>query len=103
MARIRQQKVLAAQWGPDGAALGAPDLTVADNQIFGQNVFSPAIQRQRLPKDVYKKLSQTLASGEALDTSLADAVALAMKEWALENGATHYSHVFQPLTGLTAE
>jgi glutamine synthetase len=103
MARIRQQNVLAAQWAPDGASLGAPDLTVADNQIFGQNVFSSAIQRQRLPKDVYKKLSQTLASGEALDTSLADAVALAMKEWALENGATHYSHVFQPLTGLTAE
>jgi glutamine synthetase len=103
MARIRQQNVLAAQWAPDGASLGAPDLTVADNQIFGQNVFSSAIQRQRLPKDVYKKLSQTLARGEALDTSLADAVALAMKEWALENGATHYSHVFQPLTGLTAE
>ena len=103
MSRIRQQNVLAAQWTPDGAALGAPDLTVADNQIFGENVFSSAIQRQRLPKDVYKKLSQTLASGEALDTSLADAVALAMKEWALEKGATHYSHVFQPLTGLTAE
>src|ERR1700733_10996868 len=103
MARIRQQNVLAAQWAPDGASLGAPVLTVADNHIFGQNVFSSAIQRQRLPKDVFKRLSQTLASGEALGTSLADAVALAMKEWALENGATHYSHVFQPLTGLTAE
>ncbi len=100
---IRQQNVLAAQWAPDGEILGAPDLTTSDNQIFGSNVFSPAIQRQRLPKDVYKKLSKTLASGEALDTSLADAVALAMKEWALEKGATHYSHVFQPLTGLTAE
>jgi glutamine synthetase len=103
MSRIRQQNVFAAQWTPDGTTLGAPDLTIADNQIFGENVFSPAIQRQRLPKDVYKQLSQTLANGDALDTSLADAVALAMKEWALENGATHYAHVFQPLTGLTAE
>jgi len=64
-----------------------------------ENVFSPAIQRQRLPKDVYKKLSKTLAKGEALDTTLADAVALAMKEWAMGKGATHYAHVFQPLTG----
>ncbi len=103
MSRIRQQNVLAAQWTPDGASLGAPDLTVADNQVFGENVFSAAVQRQRLPNDVFKALSHTLAKGEALDTSLADAVALAMKEWALENGATHYAHMFQPLTGLTAE
>ncbi len=103
MSRIRQQNVYAAQWAPDGASMGAPDLTVADNQIFGENVFSAAVQRQRLPKDVFKALSQTLAKGQALDTSLADAVALAMKEWALENGATHYAHMFQPLTGLTAE
>src|ERR1700754_4887748 len=100
---IRQQNVLAAKWSPNGDTLGAPDLTVSDNQVFGENVFSSAIQRQRLPKDVYGKLSKTLAKGEALDTSLADAVALAMKEWALEKGATHYAHVFQPLTGLTAE
>jgi glutamine synthetase len=103
MSPIRQQNVLAAQWTPDGAVLGAPDLTVADNQVFGENVFSSAIQRQRLPKDVYKRLSQTITSREPLDPSLADAVALAMKEWALEKGATHYSHVFQPLTNLTAE
>jgi glutamine synthetase len=102
MPRIRQQNVLAAQWTPDGI-LGAPDLTSPDNQVFGQNVFSPAVQRQRLPKEVYQKLSQTLAKGEALDTSLADVVAAAMKEWALEKGATHYTHMFQPLTGLTAE
>ncbi|HET9105211.1 MAG TPA: glutamine synthetase III [Solirubrobacteraceae bacterium] len=100
---IRQQNVLAAQWSPDGEILGAPDLTTTDNQVFGANVFSPAVQRQRLPKDVFKRLNKTLAKGEALDTSLADAVALAMKEWAMEKGATHYSHVFQPLTGLTAE
>jgi glutamine synthetase len=103
MPRIRQQNVLAAQWSANGGAIGAPDLTSPDNQVFGANVFSPAIQRQRLPKDVYKRLSKTLAKGEALDTSLADAVALAMKEWALEKGATHYTHMFQPLTGLTAE
>src|SRR5690348_7997542 len=103
MPRIRQQNVLAAQWTPNGGALGAPDLTVADNQTFGSNVFSPAVQRQRLPKEVFRRLQQTLARGEALDTSTADAVALAMKEWALEKGATHYTHVFQPLTGSTAE
>ncbi len=103
MPRIRQQNVLAAQWTPNGGALGAPDLTVADNQVFGANVFSTAVQRQRLPKDVFRRLQQTLARGEALDTSLADAVALAMKEWALERGATHYTHWFQPLTGSTAE
>ena len=99
----RQQNVLAAQWSPDGERLGTPDLTASDNQVFGENVFSPAIQHQRLPKDVYKRLSKTLAKGAALDTSLADEVALAMKEWALEKGATHYTHLFQPLTGLTAE
>jgi glutamine synthetase len=103
MPRIRQHNALAAQWAPNGGALGAPDLTVADNQLFGSNVFSPAVQRQRLPKDVFRRLQQTLARGEALDTSTADAVALAMKEWALERGATHYTHMFQPLTGLTAE
>jgi glutamine synthetase len=103
MPRIRQQNVLAAQWAPNGGALGAPDLTVADNQVYGSNVFSPAVQRQRLPKDVFRRLQQTLARGEALDTTLADSVSLAMKEWALEKGATHYTHMFQPLTGSTAE
>jgi glutamine synthetase len=103
MPRIRQQNVLAAQWAPNGGALGAPDLTIPDNQVFGSNVFSPAVQRQRLPRDVFRRLQQTLARGEALDTTLADSVALAMKEWALEKGATHYTHMFQPLTGSTAE
>ncbi len=103
MPRSRQQNVFAAQWTPNGGALGAPDLTIPDNQVFGANVFSPAVQRQRLPTDVFNRLQVTLARGEALDTSLADAVALAMKEWALERGATHYTHWFQPLTGSTAE
>src|SRR3984893_15304166 len=103
MPRIRQQNVMGAQSAPNGAALGAPDLTSPDNQVFGANVFSPTIQRQRLPKDVFRRLQQKLARGDALDTSTADAVALAMKEWALENGATHYTHWFQPLTGSTAE
>jgi glutamine synthetase len=103
MPRTRQQNVTAAQWSANGAALGSPDLTIADNQVFGTNVFSPSVQRRRLPKHVYKALARTLARGEALDTSLADAVAQAMKEWAMEKGATHYTHWFQPLTNTTAE
>ena len=71
--------------------------------IFGTNVFSPAVQRQRLPKHAYKALMATLERGDALDPTLADAVALAMKDWALEKGATHYTHWFQPLTNSTAE
>jgi glutamine synthetase len=103
MPRTRQQNVTAAQWSPNGDALGSPDLTVAGNQVFGENVFSPTVQRHRLPKHVYKALQRTLARGEALDTTLADAVAQAMREWAMEKGATHYTHWFQPLTGSTAE
>ena len=103
MPRTRQTNVTAAQWSANGAALGALDLTVPDNQVFGANVFSPAVQRARLPKHVYKALHRTLARGEALDTTLADSVAQAMKEWAMEKGATHYTHWFQPLTGSTAE
>ena len=103
MPRTRQHNVTAAQWSANGSALGAPDLTLPGNQTFAANVFSPAVQRQRLPKHVYKALQRTLARGEALDTSLADAVAQAMKDWAMEKGATHYTHWFQPLTGSTAE
>jgi glutamine synthetase len=103
MPRTRQHNVTAAQWSANGAALGSLDLTLPGNQVFGANVFSPAVQRQRLPKHVYKALQRTLAHGEALDTSLADAVAQGMKDWAMEKGATHYTHWFQPLTGSTAE
>jgi glutamine synthetase len=99
----RTQNVLAAQWSPNGDALGSTDLTLAANQVFGTNVFSPAVQRQRLPKAVYQRLQATLSRGEAIDTSLADQIAAAMKDWAMEKGATHYTHWFQPLTGSTAE
>ena len=103
MPRIRQQNVTAAQWSPNGEALGSLDLTKSDAYPFGENVFSAAVQKERLSKDTFKKLQNVLDKGEALDSSLADEVAEAMKEWALEKGATHFTHVFQPLTGLTAE
>jgi glutamine synthetase len=103
MPRTRIHNVSAAQWSANGDALGTQDLTAQNNQIFGASVFSLSEQRKRLPKHVYSQLRATLARGEELDTSLADMVAQAMKEWALEKGATHYTHWFQPLTGLTAE
>ncbi|MDP9385911.1 MAG: glutamine synthetase III [Actinomycetota bacterium] len=103
MPRTRTQNVTAAQWSPNGGALGAPDLTLPANQVYGANVFSPAVQRQRLPKAIFRSLQETLDAGMALDPALADAVASAMREWALERGATHFTHWFQPLTGSTAE
>ena len=101
--RIRQQNVTAAKWSANGEALGTVDLTEEKNNPFGVNVFSPTVQKDRLARDTYKELQSTLETGEALDPALADEIADAMKEWALERGATHYTHVFQPLTGLTAE
>jgi glutamine synthetase len=103
MPRTRQHNVTAAQWSANGSALGTPDLTLPGNQVFASNVFSANLQRHRLPKHVYRALQRTLEHGEALDTSLADQVAQAMKDWAMEKGATHYTHWFQPLTGSTAE
>jgi glutamine synthetase len=103
MPPTRTQAVSAAQWSPNGAAMGQADLTQAGAYAYGANVFSTAVQRQRLPKTVFKSLQETLDRGEPLDPSLADAVAAAMKDWAMEKGATHYTHWFQPLTGVTAE
>jgi glutamine synthetase len=103
MARTRQQNVTAAQWTANGGALGAPDLTEPGTYPFGENVFNIAVQKERLPKDVFKQLQATLDRGEALDPSLADAVAKEMRGWAMERGATHYTHWFQPLTNSTAE
>jgi glutamine synthetase len=103
VSRTRQQNVTAAQWSPNGESLGAQDLTEPGTHPFGENVFSLAVQRQRLPKDVFSRLQATLEHGEPLDPSLADAVAKEMREWAMEKGATHFTHWFQPLTGMTAE
>jgi glutamine synthetase len=71
--------------------------------LFGVNVFSDAVMKERLPKAVYKAMRRTIDNGEILDISVADAVAVAMRDWAIEKGATHYAHVFYPLTGQTAE
>nr|WP_314142868.1 glutamine synthetase III [uncultured Rhodococcus sp.] len=72
-------------------------------EIFGENVFSKVVMQKRLPKSVFKSVMATIDKGKKLDPMVADAVASAMKDWALEKGATHYAHVFYPLTGLTAE
>jgi glutamine synthetase len=71
--------------------------------IFSSKVFNDAVQRRRLPRDVYRALRRTIDSGESLTPRFADAVAGAMKDWAVERGATHFTHWFQPMTGLTAE
>jgi glutamine synthetase len=101
--RTRTPNVSAAQWSPNGGALGQADLTLPNANIFGESVFSVAVQRQRLPKAVFRQLEATIAKGQPLDPLLADAVASAMREWAMERGATHYTHWFQPLTNSTAE
>src|SRR5690349_15126165 len=101
--RTRTPNVSAAQWSPNGGALGQADLTQPGANTFGENVFSVGVQRQRLPKALFKQLEATIAKGEPLDPALADAVASAMREWAMERGATHYTHWFQPLTNSTAE
>jgi glutamine synthetase len=72
-------------------------------ELFAENVFSEAVQRERLPKPVFKALQKTIKQGASLDPAIADAVATAMKDWAIEKGATHYTHLFYPMTGLTAE
>ncbi|MBV8782483.1 MAG: glutamine synthetase III, partial [Phycisphaerae bacterium] len=71
--------------------------------MFGANVFNEQVQQQMLPKPVFKALQKTIKEGVALDPMVADAVAVAMKDWAMMHGATHYTHLFQPMTGITAE
>src|ERR1700710_1292959 len=71
--------------------------------LFGMNVFNEETQRQRLPKPIFKALQKPIRLGAPLDANIADAVAAAIKDWAVEKGATHYTHLFQPMTGITAE
>src|SRR3954454_21604272 len=75
----------------------------APGEIFGQNGFTKAVMQKRLPKPIFKSVMATIEQSKPLDPTVADAVASAMKDWAMEKGATHYAHVFYPLTGLTAE
>ncbi len=86
---------------PISAPLNFAETSAGD--LFAVNVFNSKVMKQRLPKAVYKSLMETIQKGKKLDISTADAVAAAMKDWAIEKGATHYAHVFYPLTGLTAE
>ena len=73
------------------------------SEIFGSNVFGDSVMQQRLPKETYKALQRTIKDGRSLDPNVATVVANAMKDWAIEKGATHYTHWFQPLSGLSAE
>ncbi len=73
------------------------------NEIFGCNVFNESVMQERLPKSVFKALKKTMAEGKEISKEIADIVAAAMKDWAVEKGATHYTHWFQPMTGITAE
>ena len=73
------------------------------SEIFGCNVFNESVMQARLPKAVFKSLKKTMAEGKEVSKEIADVVATAMKDWAIEKGATHYTHWFQPMTGITAE
>jgi len=101
----RQSAVTAAITWDGDAANGSPDAAQVQrvDEFFGCDVFGRNVMRQRLPKDAYARLMRTMERGERLDLQVADIVAAAMKDWATERGATHYTHWFQPLTGLTAE
>ena len=72
-------------------------------ELYGSLVFNDKIMREKLPKDMYKALKKTIENGTHLELDVANSVAVAMKEWALEHGATHYTHWFQPMTNFTAE
>ena len=88
---------------PPGETTEANGKLESMTEVFGSNTFGLAEMKQRLPKQTYKALLSTIQHGKELDPSVADAVAIAMKEWAIERGATHFTHWFQPLTGSTAE
>jgi glutamine synthetase len=89
------------EWGKTNGKATSPRTKATDT--FGSLTFNDEMQRRRLPRDVYKALRRTMTHGDPLDSSVADIIATAMKDWAVEHGATHYTHWFQPLTGITAE
>ncbi|MEZ4697562.1 MAG: glutamine synthetase III [Rhodothermales bacterium] len=94
----------ATKYAVNGNGRNGSQNTVMDvEKIFGENTFGLDEMKTRLPKSVYKSILATIEEGERLDPTIADTVAMAMKEWAVERGATHYTHWFQPLTGSTAE
>lgn len=93
--------VAATKFSPNGNGMLSGPMDI--ERIFGENAFGIEEMKNRLPKDVFKSLQRTIDQGERLDPSIADTVAMAMKEWAVDRGATHFSHWFQPLTGSTAE
>jgi len=86
-----------------GQTVAKPQPRPKATEIFGSLTFNDDVQRRRLPRDAYKALRRTMTQGQPLDPSIADVIATAMKDWAMEHGATHYTHWFQPLTGITAE
>ncbi|HXG55406.1 MAG TPA: glutamine synthetase III, partial [Vicinamibacterales bacterium] len=90
-------------WGMSLAPRTAAASPKKPTEEFGSLTFNDEVQRDRLPKDVYRALRRAVAQGEAIDPTVADIIASALKDWAVEHGATHYTHWFQPLTGITAE
>ena len=100
---IRRYDTLAAarNWSPDYN--GEPAKSMNITEIFGKNTLQQDDLKERLPKDTWRDLQKTVQEGEQLNPEVADAVAVTMKDWATEHGATHFTHWFQPLTGLTAE
>ncbi len=104
ISRARFEAVSAATAGtPPPAPTNNGEAVQRIDSYFGCDVFSQRVMRQRLPKDVYKRLMRTVEKKQTLDVDVAHVVAAALKDWAIENGATHYTHWFQPLTGSTAE
>jgi glutamine synthetase len=102
LSSARQDAIAAVtNYKSNGSALNFTE--TPSGTLFASNVFNDKVMKERLPKSAYKALQRTIKQSEMLDPSVADAVASAMKDWAIEKGATHYAHVFYPLTGLTAE
>src|SRR5262249_20915876 len=100
--RAREAAIKAITSWPH-AGRRAPRAGTPIRLLFGINVFSDEVMKSRLPENAYNALRNTIKKGAPLDPSIADVVAAAMREWAMERGATHFTHWFQPMTGLTAE